>query len=713
MAKKFDYSGARKAGYSDEEITQHLSEVHPTFNLQAATEAGYSPSEINKHLATYVKPRSLQEHARTKVGGPAIEVLTHAITSLPNTLDIIPKLSSKGAQALLGRMGYKVSDEDADKVYQSLKAFSPTSGIPQAGQLVESIHDVTGGRFRPQTEGEEILHKGSGILGSIAGLGPEAALGTPLKAAGTLAASGVTPALEHQGINPWLSALGGIGADILTKSLGNIGKRLFRAGKDGVAKTLGEVTGKVVSQDQVKQEVINAAERLGIEDLPLSAQVDNPVLRGIESKVRASSLSGKKLDKQLEATGEKLVKSYEDVGSQVSARKDLLPGAVAEEGTNALMKIEEAGEDAYRSLYSQAAKELPEGVTVPQNIGRALHKVVESTMKKLKSSLGTSSKDTLYKRLERLRENWNSTPAMRQGNIPVQELIDAKQDLNQIIKYDIKGGADKLLTPFFAVTKNGILEYGKQYNPKFLSRFQGAESAFKKNAEIFRKNPMMRQLVKGERPEQIFGKMNSVKGIRELGKVFNRSPEGKQAFDAIKKYKLEELIGSKLVNKNGKISWGNASGMFKNAKNRELLLELVGPQGYKNIKDIARVSQGVEEGLRKFLNNSQSASTAMDVALLVSAPVKAIAHLFSGNIVGAAKNTGFLFSPYLLAQLIANPEFVNAIKATARAGKGSSSQAFLEKAKRAGAIVAGTVSALGGPEEVGQDGQQAESIPVP
>src|SRR5664280_1856721 len=48
-ALRFDFDGARKAGYSDAEIATHLGEQHG-FDVSSAMQAGYSPAEIITHL---------------------------------------------------------------------------------------------------------------------------------------------------------------------------------------------------------------------------------------------------------------------------------------------------------------------------------------------------------------------------------------------------------------------------------------------------------------------------------------------------------------------------------------------------------------------------------------------------------------------------------------------------------------------------------------
>ena len=50
MAKQFDYSGAKSAGYSDEEISQHLSKNNPSFDVHSALKSGYSPKEVSDFI---------------------------------------------------------------------------------------------------------------------------------------------------------------------------------------------------------------------------------------------------------------------------------------------------------------------------------------------------------------------------------------------------------------------------------------------------------------------------------------------------------------------------------------------------------------------------------------------------------------------------------------------------------------------------------------
>lgn len=682
---------ARDAGYNDDEILDFLSKNDPSQSkkIQSAMSQGYKSSEVIDFLSKQTP--TLKQHAERKLGGPGIEFATRALTSIPNFMDSIQKLGIKGVNSLLKKVGVNLPEEDIDNFYKVLKQMGPTGSIPEAGELIEKIHEVSGGKFRPVSQGEKVLHRGAGIAGEIAGLGPLEAFGTPLKAAGTLGASGTMAALEESGASPWLSIGGGILADVLTRSAGGIAKKIGGLFGKNLPKEAGKIAAQAakVSPSEIKQGVIDAAQRLGIkaEELPLSAQIDNPIMQGIESKLRQSSLSGKALPTQLEKTGQKLTKTYEDVGNQLSQRQNLLPSAVSQEAVDVLQRIEESAESAYRKYYSEAEKSLPKSAKIPENISKAVDQVLDKTISKLKSDLGTPAKDTLHNRLSRLKENWK-------GKIPtVEQVLEAKKDLNQVIKYEVKGGVDKLLEPLAGVMRQAIQSYGKSNQP-FLFKFNEAERSFADAAKTFRKNPMIRSLVKGQAPEQIINKMGTVKGIREIGNVLGKSKEGVEAFNALKKYRLEHLLGSKLLNKKGEISWGNASGMLKNPKVRDQVIELIGPTNYSKFKDIVKVSQGVEEGLRKFLNTSGTATSHFDVALLVGLPIKALSYLFQGRPFKAAVTASSMMTPRMAANLMSNPEFIEAIKATAIAGKGSNSKLFLDQAKRVAKIVASEISSV-------------------
>lgn len=637
MAKKFDFEGARKAGYSDQEITSHLAQSHPKFDFQGAVNAGYTPEEIYQHLN--VKASEERQPSRAK---------SLAFSAGKGLVE--------GASALNPiAFGGPIKEEMGQRVLE--KAF-PSQ----------------------EKEAEKLLHR-AGKLAPIVGTGPEGALMKGLQlGAGVLGGH----LAEEEGLGEGGQAVAetlGFSLPGLFKALGMKAGQFLGKGLKGGA---GEATARLakIKPEQVNEGVREAAQRLGVlEDLPLSAQVENPYIQAAETKLMQSATGGA-IQQKLERTGGKLVETYQDAAKTLSARENMLPSVVSAEAANVLKNMEERATQGYRALYAKASEALPPGAVTGPKVGMAIHKVIDQTIEKLRSALGTPSKDALVNRLTRLKDTWSANESLRRGLFPVKELETLGHDLNQVIKYETKGGVDKLLTPLKAVVKEGIQSYGKTSNPLYLSRFNEAERMFGQNAKMFRKDPVLKVLVKGENPEQIFGKMSTRKGINDLERAFTKTAEGREVMDALKRYKLEDILNKKVLDKNGEISWGKAAGMFKEAKTRDLVSRLVGPQQYQKLKDLSKVASGVEQGFKKFLNTSKTATTAIDTALLVALPIKATQQLFSGNVLGALKTTAMVLGPSQLANLIASPKFVEAAIATAKSGMGNNASLFMKHAQR-------------------------------
>jgi hypothetical protein len=139
MAKKFDFEGARKAGYSDQEIGSYLGEQSPHFDVQGAIQAGYSPEEVSVHLS------ELKQPSRTK------------------------SILSAGTKGL--RRG--------------LAALNPLSSGPIPEKLAERAFEE---KMPSQEKGVEQFVERAGELAPIVATGPEGLLSKGIQlGAGTLA----------------------------------------------------------------------------------------------------------------------------------------------------------------------------------------------------------------------------------------------------------------------------------------------------------------------------------------------------------------------------------------------------------------------------------------------------------------------------------------------------------------------------------------------
>jgi len=161
---KFDVEGARKAGYSDDEIRQFLLQSD---GAKQAKEAGYSDDEILGHFglstATAQAPATPEastggELARLAgIAGGGIAQGIAAGAALPNTLEQATNWAyRKGA----GALGFEVpSQESIDVARYSgpIGALSAATAPPSAATTVGAVKSMGLGGPEPQNLGERLL----------------------------------------------------------------------------------------------------------------------------------------------------------------------------------------------------------------------------------------------------------------------------------------------------------------------------------------------------------------------------------------------------------------------------------------------------------------------------------------------------------------------------------------------------------------------------
>ena len=688
MAKSFDYEAAKSAGYTDDEIGSFLQNNNPTFDVNAARSSGYSPEEINAFLSkNEPKQGGVRGFLERKVAAPAVEFGLRAAYAMPSLAKGVGSLVNKGANALIQSLGAQgLSDKELDQVGKLASAFGPFGNIPDKHDLDKNIRQATNNRLEPTTPSERMLKGGLGLIGDIVGIpgGAQAAFGTPIRKAGTAALVGVSQGLEEAGVDPLFALVAGIGADLLLRGGVGLANIAGKAARNGVKAATGELAGRTarLTPEQVRTSVVEAGERLGINrgEIPLSAQLNSPAVHGVEKMLRESSLSGRHLENQLANVETKTRTAFNEVANQISHRQSLLPGVLAEEAITQLRNVEENANRAYTNMYTEAERLLPANAVAEQGIGRTILNHVDDLIARVGRGAGTPAKDAIRNRLIRLSNDWRQR--FSNGSIPIRELIELKKDLNQIIKYEVRGGADKLLNPLINMSRNAVQRYGRGNQP-FAFRFNEAERMFGESARNFRKNNAVSSLLDTQNPQTIIQKMKNVRTYREIRKLFNRTPEGKQAFSDLSRYLLEDIIGSKLLNKEGKMSWGNSSGILRDPKTSEIVLEIVGTKNFNKLRDIQRFTIGIEEGLRKFANSSGSATKSFDIALILGTIGKGMAQIMHGNFIQGAKNMGLVLAPGKMAKLISDPRFVEAMADVARAGRGTDPNLFFQAGERA------------------------------
>lgn len=125
------------------------------------------------------------------------------------------------------------------------------------------------------------------------------------------------------------------------------------------------------------------------------------------------------------------------------------------------------------------------------------------------------------------------------------------------------------------------------------------------------------EFLKGKSTDQIMKMMDSIEGIRKLKKVLDLTPEGKELFKDLARYKFEEMLGSKMTNNmTEQVKLGTFSTLLKSAENKAIAHELLGNENYNRLILLQKNSGRLAETANKFLNASQSASSAADIGLI-------------------------------------------------------------------------------------------------
>jgi hypothetical protein len=217
----FDVPGARKAGYSDAEIADHLA-AQRGFDVLAARQSGYKDSEIVDHL---VPPPSFGTRALDAVGDAAKAVgsakkagddyvTTQAVRTVGG-LASLPGTVAKGAE-----WGYRQLGIDPASIFgpQGAKVLGTmASDYPTADKISDAVQSAVNVRpvnLEGNIPGGKIIDTGvQGLLGTVAtgGTSAPALMAGVLGGAGSEAAGQVAQevAPEYETAARLLGALGG------------------------------------------------------------------------------------------------------------------------------------------------------------------------------------------------------------------------------------------------------------------------------------------------------------------------------------------------------------------------------------------------------------------------------------------------------------------------------------------------------------------------
>lgn len=690
----------------------NLAEKHPNFDFQGALQAGYSPEEIQGFLKDS-KPKknkkSLGEKALRIGEQYALGVAENAL--LPYELAVAP-LASKEAQNVLYR---ETLSEDLERLMDQ-KAMGQWDDQDQAlyDSIVEQIKDprksmenvhttdvgirglaekATGQDLHP----EGILEKAANWKGFIKdpkklaqltkiGLNPKEISKNLLpgfKSTARGLSAGTALQLAEEGK---FGPIGTIVSAIIGDVIGHGAKGIFEVVKNP-KKAVFSLVGKLDNTKKAIRSDLKDAVKETEFTKDLGLITDNNIVQMIQARLTASGLFGKPLQDLRKKITNEVVNEYETVMKELGSSSTKSSYELGKVMQNTLEDIRDVDLNTARKFYSQSENSLKEGAKVnskgiefvlkqlenklsPGSIKSTEQSAVLGILEKLKKDIyetvEAKPKPLLYSASEEVLSDISPKNTNRLKDADVRSLINNKVALNDIINYEVQGGQKKLLIELRKEIDRAVISHGRE-NPTFAKNYINANKKFSEHAKTFR-NKNIDQMLRLQDPSKLLNKMDSVQGIRDVKKILDQTPQGRQAFREAARSKMDDLIGKNI--KNGmteQLKSGKFFNALENKKNKEIIKELISPDAYKKLINLQKHVGKLAESSNKFFNASQSATAASDLAAMATL-MTGLFGLFTGNpfmLIGSI-STGVLMNE--TAKLISDPKFLklveNAVKSS-------------------------------------------------
>ena len=418
---------------------------------------------------------------------------------------------------------------------------------------------------------------------------------------------------------------------------------------------------------------------------------DNNMVKMIQARLAASGLTGKPLENLRKQMTREIVEDYETIAKELGESRFETLFEAGEIGKDALKKSRDADREIYRNLYKESRQLSKDKYAVFQT--KQLAERIESLEKEMRP--GAVKSPESQKVLSEI-ENLKSDIYDAQGNLKpasVESLINNKINLNEIIDYEVQGGAKQKLKGIVSDIDETLKEYGKTQDVKFLKKYSEANARFAKHAADFR-NKNIDRILRAENPEILMSRLNNVGGIRDLKKALSYTPEGKQVFNNLARKKLDLIFdGAFKDGMKDQIQFGRFASTLNKGKNRELIKEILSPEAYKRLLRLEKHVGELHNTAQKFFNASQSATAGADMTMIATA-VLGTAAAITGN-PWAISGLLAIVGGRGLSSLIANPEFLKMAEEAIKIAKTNNVGIMEDFAKRMTPIVKQSVYASG------------------
>lgn len=440
-------------------------------------------------------------------------------------------------------------------------------------------------------------------------------------------------------------------------------------------KTLAKGVSKLVPAKSldIQKQIIQDARDAGIQ-LDIGSMTNSGAVKWIQNQLAQSPFTGKALDEFKASLTKQVIDEYKgalDTVGKASQGTRLDAGQALQQTVN---KIKDADLAVARDLYEGAKAR---GGDFQVFTGPVVDKITALEAKLTPGSLKASEQNAVLKVIEDLKRDV-MTPEGGIKAASINELINNKIALNDIINWEVQGGAKQLLKGVSKALDDAIMLHGKE-DPTFAKMWKQANEKFSDHAKTFRENKNVADIIRSQNPEQVFNKMSTVQGIRDIKKALNKTAEGKELFKDLSRFKLDDLL-QKSIEKNAKdvIQFGKAGNIFKDPRTKDLVRELSTPEAFKRLERLTGLSSQIAESANKFLNTSQSGTTVTNVAAIVDL-LNSMGSVFSGNFLPLTRSLAQFGGAISLSKVITNEAFLRSVEDMIIASK-SNSPTLIKKA---------------------------------
>jgi hypothetical protein len=229
----------------------------------------------------------------------------------------------------------------------------------------------------------------------------------------------------------------------------------------------------------------------------------------------------------------------------------------------------------------------------------------------------------------------------------------------------------------FGVTPKGKAGYEKwkQYNKEF-----------SEHADIFR-NDLVKSMYNMEKPEAILAAMSNTEGVSKVERALSVSPEGKQMFESLKRFKAEEYF-NKIFKETPlgetNLGWKRLLDAATDRESKQYLAKLLGPEGFRNLERMSKYGESMQNALQKYANPSKTTDVGIPVAFLSTLG----ASIISGNLPAVALHVGGAGAAKVISNALLDPELAKKIERYSKVpGASKEAKQLLDEIMRRTAII--------------------------